>query len=137
MHIFFTVSIIISISLLILWFQSFSNEYPIYVEKVKRCTVGWTEITCCRIIFFLFEIKNKTEKHLIFQSKMLSYHYCLANLEWLEWLSFINDCPTRLYVEKVKKCTIGWARMLTWYIFFYSFNNNLDLFIKSMISSFI
>ena len=35
-------------------FGSFINDCPsgLYVEKVKKCTVGWTEIPCCHIIFF-------------------------------------------------------------------------------------
>ena len=38
-------------------FGSFINDCPsgLYVEKVKQCTVGWTEIPCCHIILFFLK----------------------------------------------------------------------------------
>ena len=146
----FIFSVTISISWLNLWFQGFSlmdfrlfsqkkpnnqkrhksqfllwelhQQLPLWTPCQKsQERMNWYSMLSHK--FFLFEIKTRL--------KNIS-HFSLQGCPTVIVLQFQYALMTDLH----QWCTVGWARMPTWHIYFYFFHNNFNFLLILWFQSF-
>ena len=112
-------------------FGCFINDCPseLYVEKVKKCTVGWTENSMLSHHFSLWNQKQdwKTFRISVYKA-VLPFLSCKFGM--ILWLTFINDCPSGLLCRKSQKMHIRMSSnsMLSHHFFSFKWKQDWKIF---------